>query len=261
MRKRGQYRIGAAYVLVITAAELLMAYAIKAGIAVHVLIIFALLLHATRAVDKDRSLSQFLITLILAPLIRILSLSMPLTQFSRISWFMIISVPIFIAAFTCMALLELRPKDIGLSLPARRYAPVEATVILLALPFGIAEYLILKPAPLPELEQSITSLFAASLMFLVCTGFLEELIFRGVMQCSAVRWMGTCIGILFVSMIFGVLHVGNLALLDCLLAFAIGLIWSVVREKTGSIYGISISHGITNIILFILGPAYSTLLV
>lgn len=261
MRIQGQYLSTPAYMLVITAAELLIAYGIKQGIAIHGVLIFALLLHAIRAVEKDKNLAQFLITLILAPLIRILSLSMPLTQFSRISWFMIISVPIFIAAFTCMALLELRPKDIGLSLPARRYAAVEATVILLAFPFGIAEYLILKPAPLPELELNFPNLLSVSLMFFVCTGFLEELIFRGLMQYTAVRWMGTWTGILFVSVIFGVLHIGNLALPDCLLAFAIGFIWSVTRERTGSIFGISISHGMTNIILFVLGPAYSALLV
>lgn len=67
MRKEDQYLIGAAYAFVITAAELLMAYAIKASIAVHVLLIFALLVHATREVEKDRNLSQFLRTYALEP--------------------------------------------------------------------------------------------------------------------------------------------------------------------------------------------------
>ncbi|MCK4731330.1 MAG: CPBP family intramembrane metalloprotease, partial [Methanophagales archaeon] len=65
-------------------------------------------------------------------------------------------------------------------------------------------------------------------------------------------------GILFVSTIFGVLHVGNLSPwhLDCLLAFLVGFVFSVVREKTGSIYGISISHGVINIMLFLVMPVY-----
>jgi membrane protease YdiL (CAAX protease family) len=63
-------------------------------------------------------------------------------------------------------------------------------------------------------------------------------------------------GILFVSMIFSVLHVGNLVLRDPVLAFSVGVVFSVVREKTGSIYGITVSHGVINIVLFLIAPYY-----
>jgi len=239
---------------------------------------------------------------------------MPLAHFSRISWFLLISIPIFIAIFTCMWVQELRPKDVGLSLPNLRHTPIEAGVILLAIPFGIIEYQILKPIPLPGLE--VTSFITFSLIFIICTGFVEEFVFRGVIQYNAVRltelrasyraavhakrveigrlgaytrlykraearldvvamrcystkiarqreiiarkarrkWWG----IIFVATIFGVLHVGNLSPwhLDCVLAFSVGFLYSVVREKTGSIYGISISHGIMNILLFLVAPLY-----
>jgi len=60
-------------------------------------------------------------------------------------------------------------------------------------------------------------------------------------------------GILFVSTLFGVLHLGNISPwhLDCVLAFSVGFVFSIVREKTGSIYAISVSHGLINIILFL----------
>lgn len=255
MQSRDLYLIVTAYLLVITCAELLTAYLTKAGIALHAVILFTLLVHAASEAGRNKHLSHFLMALVLAPLIRILSLSMPATIFSRISWFLIVSIPLFIATVVCIVLQALQPEDVGLFTPHRKHIPLEASVIILAVPFGILEYHILKPAPLPMGSQ-ITNVIVASLILVLCTGFLEELAFRGVIQANAIQLMSKWRGILIVSTIFGVLHIGNLALLDCLLAFSVGFIYSVVREQTGSIYGISISHGIINIILFLVAPGY-----
>ena len=252
--RRNLYLICIAYLLLVTCAEVLTIYNPKAGIALHAVILFTLLLHSGMESDKDKNLSTFLMALVLAPLIRILSLSMPFIHFSKISGFLLISIPIFVAIFTCMWVQGLRPKDIGLSLSKLKHTPIEAGVILLAIPFGIIEYQIMEPAALPGLGSGAVNFIAASLIFIVCTGFLEELVFRGLIQHNTIKLMSKWWGILFVSTIFGVLHVGNLALWDCVLAFSIGFMFSVVREKTGSIYGISISHGIINIILFLIAP-------
>ncbi len=253
--RRNLYIICTAYLLLVACAELLTIHNPKAGIALHTVILFVLLFHSALESDKDKNLSAFLMALVLVPLIRILSLSMPLIHFSRISWFILIAIPVFIALLTCMWVQGLRAKDVGLYSPKLKHIPVEAGVILLAVPTGILEYRILKPAPLPGLEVGTADFIAASLIFIICTGFLEELVFRGLLQYSVIKLIDKWWGILFVSAIFSVLHVGNLALLDCMLAFSIGFIFSIVREKTGSIYGISISHGIINIILFLIVPA------
>jgi len=231
-------------------------YDAKAGIALHAVILFVLLLHSARESDKDKNLSTFLVALVLAPLIRILSLSMPFIHFSKVSGFLLIAIPIFIAIFTCMRLQGLRAKDVGLSIPKLKHTPIEAGVILLAIPFGITEYLILKPSPLPESE--IANFITMSLILIACTGFLEELAFRGLLQHNAIKLMNKWWGILFVSILFGMLHVGNISPwhLDCVLAFSAGFIYSVVRERMGSIYAISLSHGIINIMLFLVMPVY-----
>ncbi|MBK5190531.1 MAG: CPBP family intramembrane metalloprotease, partial [Methanosarcinales archaeon] len=83
----------------------------------------------------------------------------------------------------------------------------------------------------------------------------EELAFRGLMQYHATRTMGFP-GIVFISILFGFLHIGNLSVLDVLLAGGVGFIFSVVVRKTGSLYGVSVSHGIINIVLFLIAPAY-----
>ncbi len=245
----------AIYLLLITCAELLTAYKPKLGIVVHITLMFGLLLYAALESDRNKYFSQFLMALIIAPLIRILSLSMPIVHFSRIFWFILISIPIFIAVFTCMWLQRIHPKDVGLTMPALKDVPIELGVILIAIPFGIMEYQILKPSPL-DVWPEIPFFIVVALIMIVYTGFLEELAFRGLIQFTTLRVMSKWWGILFVSIIFGVLHLGNLTVLDCLLAFTVGFLFSVVREKTGSLYGITISHGVINFILFIVAPLY-----
>ena len=256
--RRNLYLICAAYLILVTCAELLTIDYPKIGIASHAIILFVLLFHSGMESDKDKNLSRFLMVLALAPLIRILSLSLPLLRFSWISWFMLVSIPLFIAIFTGMWLQGLRPRDIGLFMPTLnpRHMSIEAGVILLAVPLGIMEYLILKPNPMPG--SGIANFITSALIFIICTGFLEELVFRGLLQYNAVRLMSKWWGIILVSTFFGVLHVGNISPwhLDCVLAFSVGFMFSVVREKTGSIYGISVSHGVINIMLFLVMPVY-----
>ena len=248
------------YLLLITAAELLTAYAAvhgpvfaTYGIVFHAGILFTLLVHSAVILRADPEFSQLLLVLILAPLIRILSLSMPVAEFSYIAWFSIISIPVYITIFTCVYLQHIKPQDIGLVLPAVKHLPLEFVMILLAAPVGIMEYYILQPGIL--VEPRLAALVVPMLIMVVCTGFLEELTFRGLMQYHATRTMGFS-GIIFISALFGALHIGNLTILDVLLAGSIGFIYALVVRKTGSVYGVSISHGIINVTLFLIAPAY-----
>ncbi len=248
-----RFFISATYLILVACAELLTVYNAKYGMAFHALILFALLIHSSLTATTDDEFSKLLMVLIFAPLIRILSLSMPLAHFSYISWFAIISIPVYIAIFTCMYIQHLRIKDIALTLPRLKHLPIELAVILFAIPFGILEYYVLKPGII--VEPSFEALITPSLIMILCTGILEELAFRGLMQYHATRTMGFY-GIIFISALFGALHIGNLSFIDVLLAASISFIYSVVVRKTGSIYGVSISHGLINIFLFLIAPAY-----
>lgn len=239
------------YLLFITGAELLTIYNARSGIVFHAFILFALLTHSS--LTKDNDLSGLLMVLTLAPLIRILSLSMPLAHFSYINQLAMISIPVYIAIFTSMYIQPLNPKDVALSLPRKEHLPIEIAVIILAVPLGILEYHILQPRAIIGLN--FESLIVPSLIMILCTGFLEELAFRGLMQHHATRTMGIH-GIVLVSALFGFMHIGNLSFLDVLLAFSIALIYSMVVRMTGSLFGVSVSHGTINIVLFLIAPHY-----
>ena len=60
--------------------------------------------------------------------------------------------------------------------------------------------------------------------------------------------------ILYVSAVFAVLHIGFLSVPDVAFVFVIGLFFAWVVMKTGSILGVTLSHGITNIGLLLVRP-------
>jgi len=241
-----------AYLVLIAGAEAATIYNATFGIALHVAILFTLITYSVLA--KNSVFFGLSLALAIVPLIRILSLSMPLTHFAYIMWFLLISIPIFIAVLACMIIQRLSLKDVGITLPKAKDIPIEVGIVLLALPVGILEYHLLTPAPLLY-ELKPTLLIAPVLIMVIYTGFVEELAFRGLMQHHAAKTMGWW-GILFITATFAIMHIGNLIFWDVLLAFAIGGVYALVVRKTGSIYGVSISHGLVNIILFLIAPLY-----
>ncbi len=220
---------------------------LKTGMIVHGCILVVLLFHSTIA--ENRYFSNLYASLSIIPLIRILSLCIPLMHFEYILWFLIVGVPLFAAIFTCMYIQHLDLRSVGLKIPSRKDIPLTGGLILLGMPVGFVEYYILEPE---FVIGAHVSWVVPILIIVICTGFLEELLFRGLLQHTFTEAVGIR-GILIVSMLFGFLHLGN-SWLDCVLAGEIGFIYALVARKTGSIYGVSISHGLINIMLFLIMP-------
>jgi hypothetical protein len=62
-------------------------------------------------------------------------------------------------------------------------------------------------------------------------------------------------GVIGVTAVYALLHIGWLSMLDVIFVFAIGLFFGFLTLKTGSIIGVSLSHGITNVLLFLAMPS------
>ena len=88
---------------------------------------------------------------------------------------------------------------------------------------------------------------------MVTTGFVEEFIFRGVLQRSAWERFGWR-GLIYVSSLFAILHIGFLSWVDVVFVFGIALFFAWVVKRTGSLLGVTLSHGITNITLYLIAP-------
>ena len=246
------------YILLIALAELLIGYyRVGTGLALHIIILFALFTHAAFYQRVDKEKAYLLTAIALAPLIRIVSLYAPLSSFHFVQWFMVLSFPLLCGAFLMIFFQHLPAQAVGLVFKLKQLR-VQAAIASTGLLFGVGEYLILRPQPMiPEL--SFRSLAAPILIMLVYTGFLEELIFRGIIQHNAVTYFNPRLGIIFTAILFAVMHIGNQSLLDTVFVFFIGYFYGYAVRFTGSIIGVSISHGLTNIVLFLVMPLIWTI--
>jgi len=236
------------YVILIAAAELLTVLTdARWGLALHIGILTALLVQASVLIEQPYH--KLLLALALAPLIRILSLSMPLENVDLIYWYAIVGAPLMIAALLVARTLGLSWRNLGFTLRSLR---IQALVVIAGLAFGVVEYFILKPEPLID-EFSWGAFWLPALILLIGTGFNEELVFRGVMQSASSDALGKS-AILYVTVVFAVLHLGYKSAVDVAFVFAVGLLFGWVVAKTRCLLGVSLSHGITNIALYLVVP-------
>ncbi len=219
------------------------------GIVCHVLILVAVLIHAS--VTDEYFHQRLVLSLALVPLVRIISLSLPLVDIPQIWWYPIIYIPLLVAAIAAARIMGYRREDIGITI---KLFPVQMVVMLAGLGGGLMEYFILRPEPRVA-ELSWQAAWLPALILLFTTGLVEEFIFRGVLQRAAVEAFGGW-GIVYVAVLFAILHLGFLSWVDLIFVFAIALFFGWVVKKTGSLLGVILSHGITNIMLFIVVQFY-----
>ena len=238
------------YFLVITVTELITAIGEPMwGIFGHILILITVVLHS--ALTSRQSQQQLLLSLALVPLVRIISLSMPLVSIPQAWWYPIIYTPLLLAALMVVRVLGLRAEEVGF---VSRFLPVQLIVALSGFILGVAEYFILKPEAM-IVELTWRGIWLPALIYLVTTGFVEEFIFRGVLQRTALEAFGWR-GIVYVSLLFAVLHMGFLSWIDLVFVFVVALFFGWIVKKTGSLLGVTLAHGITNTILFVVAPTF-----
>jgi membrane protease YdiL (CAAX protease family) len=237
------------YFIAFTVTELLTTFLEPvAGVICHGIILIAILINS--AFIQDNRCRNLVISLSLVPLVRIMSLSMPLARLPQIYWYILIYTPLLVAAIVVMRIIGLKAHNIGLVV---RGLPVQvAAGIIFGLAVGVIEMAILKPQPLVT-EFTFNAIWLPAIIIFITTGFVEELIFRGVLQQTAEAFMGR-MGYIYISAVFAILHIGHLSLTDVILVFAIAICFAAMVKRTGSLIGVIVAHGVTNVFLYFIGP-------
>ena len=237
------------YFLAIALAELLTIYLnLWIGLVCYGIILVTFIIQPVFVEESKKS--DLLLGLSLIPIIRIISLALPLIQLPQIYWFPLIYIPLLASTIVLMKSLKIKPGQVGFT---KRGLPLQISLgIITGLAFGILEYLILKPEPMIA-SLTLEQLWLPAVILITTTGFVEELIFRGVLQRLAEAAMGLW-GIIYVSLIFAILHVGFFSTLDVFFVFFIALFFAAIVKKTGSLIGVILSHGVANSILFLVAP-------
>ena len=246
-----ELQIFTAYLIVIVFAEVVTSFVDpRYGLSLHSIILISLLTLYSLKHGENPSSKPYL-SLALAPLIRIISLSVPLRYLPSYSWYVVVNIPVLVATLAMMRVQGIGLKDAGLAFKK----PLEvAGIALTGIPLGFIDYFILRPEPLAP-GLSFWNLMLLAIGLGLSTGFVEELVFRGIMQPNAVEAFGERLGLIGVTAVFAALHIGWLSMLDLAFVFSIGLFYGFTALKTGNIIGVSLSHGITNVVLFLVAPS------
>lgn len=237
------------YLLILIGAEVVTTYTnVEVGLLLHTFILFGLLINSS--LSTNYSFANVLRSMMALPMIRIVGLSIPILNIPALYWFPIISIPLFAASVVIIRAQKLTLKSVGL---VWGKLPLQIMVALTGVVLGLIEYLILRPDPLIPVFNPYYLLLGASFI-IISTGLAEELLFRGIIQKNVENIMGGLMSAFYVSLLFTSLHIGWESLLDLIFVFSVSMFYGFVFYKTRSIFGITLSHGISNSFLFLVFP-------
>ena len=243
------------YCVGLLCAELLLVYlhSIFGLVTFFMLLMFTVFMVILAAWYKENDFFRLALTLLIPPCIRIVSISMPSLFINPMYSLLFIYASISILALLVMVLLMIFTKmtlrNFGLVIGNIK---IQFMIAMTGFIFGVIEYFILEP---PTLIGSITFWVILSIISIfIFTGFVEELIFRGMILTNAERILGKTIGLIFVSVLFATMHIIWRDPIDIIFVFGIALFYGYVFLRTRSISGIALSHGIASIMLFVVMP-------
>jgi len=237
------------YMAAIAAGELITALAdVRVGVTYHAVLLVVLLNHFLVASEMPHR--QTLPILALLPLLRIVSLTMPFRPVPQLYWPALVGVPLLLAVGLTARLLRWPRAKLMMG---RAAIPAQALIAANGVPLGAVAYLIYHPKLLvPSL--SLGDLVIASLILVVFTGFLEELIFRGLLQQAANDALGP-VGTLAGSALFMSMYVSSLSPGYVLFVGLAGLFFGVCVNRTQSIWGVAAAHSLMAIGMLLVWPA------
>ncbi len=237
------------FVLLIALGELLLFWGhMEAAMVVHGINLIGLVL--LTAFMEDRIYQA----LMLLPLFRLLNVAMPVFFELTLYSYALVYIPMFIPAYLIIKEKRLSYEKMGLTTAGfLTYLP---TAVALGLLMGWGEYQVLHPQMLTP-GQDLMSLVKLSLIMIFFVGLIEEFVFRSVLQTVLVDRMGLVKGILGASLLFGMMHSGYGMFSELIFVFFAGIVFGIFFLKTNSLPLVALSHGVTNISLFMVVPVLS----
>lgn len=239
-------------VLALALAEYLVAFVAPGwGLAIHAGLLLAFMARSVLSVGYAHDLY---LALSMLPLIRVLAIAMPFWLTDQSAHFALVNLPLIVATLLAARYLHYGRRELGLRLG---FLPWQLAISLTGPLIGYIERLIIQPPALAP-DLSLQAVWWPALSLLLFTGLSEELLFRGVLQTAAVRALGARWGIVTVAVMFGVLHIGWQSALDVAFVTVVGLFFGWAVYRTRSILGVTLAHGIANIVLLIVLPNLGT---
>ncbi len=217
------------------------------GLSIHATLLITLLTHGVLSDTKN---SKLYTAMAVIPLIRLMSLSMPFWLTEQENLLALVNIPLIVSTIVAIYTLGYTLKDFKFTFNM----PVFQTLTIITGFFiGTFERMIIQPEPLAN-SLAFTDVFWPALSLMLFTGFSEELLFRGILQKTATEALGVWPGIIYISILFGLMHIGWNSAFDVVFVTIVGFFWGWIVHVCKSLLGVTIAHGIANIMLFIILP-------
>lgn len=237
--------IGIPIMMVILAELLLYSTQLKAGIILHVVTLLLLSLSSTWLPESH--VSRSLQVLMLLPVLRLLNISMPVFSDMTLNLYVYIYTPLIFPAYMVIRHQNMDLSSIGIK--ARNFLKYIPLAVITGAIIAGGEFMTIHAGNLiPDL--SVSSLLKLSIVMIFFVGFVEELIFRSLLQTRFENSFGNLKGLLMASLLFGVMHSGYGTFYEILYTAFAGLVLGYMFQRTNSLPLVSLTHGFVNIFLF-----------
>jgi membrane protease YdiL (CAAX protease family) len=244
-------RAALVYAVALAGAEVLVAAVDpRLGAVLYAVLLVLLLRHGARAATATGQRLYWSFALV--PVLRLLSLSLPLGSFSGVWRYAVVATLLLLGEVVALRAEGLRLADVGLRWRWPEL-PRQALIGLLGVPLGLLWYVLLKPTPLAAALPP-GALWVAAAVLLVSSGLPEELLFRGLLQRSSGAVLGPWLGPLLITCLWTALRLGSVSWPALGLTFLTGGLFALMAGWTGSIWGVSLANGLANVVLFLLAP-------
>jgi membrane protease YdiL (CAAX protease family) len=196
--------------------------------------------------------------LMLLPLFRLVNVAMPVFFQLTLYSYPLIYAPMFIPIYVIIKEKIFTSSEMGLTLKDFWfYLPLAAAV---GFSLGYGEYRVLNAEVLIP-DFSIRNVLALSLSMIFFVGLVEEFVFRSALQTVMEERIGSVVGLLVTSVLFAFMHSGYHLPLELLYVFLAGMLFGVLFWVTRSLPIIAVAHGLTNVSLFLVSPAFPEILI
>ncbi|MBM2825960.1 MAG: amino terminal protease family [Dehalococcoidia bacterium] len=193
-------------------------------------------------------------SLVLTPMYMLLTSSLP--------WFVIDQQYLLPAVYSViLALIAWHAYRRGMFLPNfrewgftwRRAGQFIVLGLILGIPTGVVEYLILTPSPAtPGFE--LTYFLRDVLYMFAFVAVAEEVLFRGMIQKDLCEYLGPWMGIFLTALFFSIMHMTWRSVPELFFTLGAGLFLGYFRWKSGSLIGPLAWHGTNNVVLVAVMP-------
>ena len=249
------------YLLLAAIGELLTArFGPPVGLVVQALFIAAL---GYRVVQESPGPRRDLILCIgLVPSARFLILAQILAKLSPIDWDLDIACVLMVFASLVIWQVRIPYEELGWGpivapSPGVRFRAPSFQLLLGAggLGLGLLEAHFVPAAP--SEVSGFAGFITSAAVLIVLSGFVGELIFRGLILNTALSVMRGW-GLIYTTLLFVAMRVGHRPFADLLVAGVAGLMFAYVARSTHSLLGVSLAQGLATTVVLVIAPALAS---